>query len=335
MDFSKLKKYGGSSSPDKKFWSIFSAVAAAAVIVLIFTGIWLYGWAMEAIVHQKPEIRMPDLTGKSSVYALKTLSEVKLSLRIQGSEKKADLPRGAVIRQVPAADKLIREGETVLVTVSEGGSSVFTPTLTGMSLRNAKLLLEQNDLKLGYTSKAYSLQIPKGTVVTQDPAPESIVEKNTKVNVNISDGNPPEGINMMPNFVNKDLETVKAWAKKYDAKVEYKEDPKSEKDNGIIAAQTPEPDVILNEKTEISVTVSTKKREASETEGDYKIEYTAPATGEDLNISIRAIGKEGEKEIFSGKREPGAKIELYIFKKDVSKIRIFLNDQQVEERKVK
>ena len=332
MDFSKRKS---STYPDKKFWSIFSVAAVASVIVLIFIGIWLYKWTAEAIVHNKPVITMPEITGKSSVYALETLSKYRLSLHIQGYEKRANLPHGAIIRQHPAANSPIREGETVYITVSEGGSSVFVPTLIGMSLRNAKTLLEQNDLKLGETSKAYSLQIPKGTVVTQDPAPESIVDKNKTVNVNISDGNPPDGINMMPNFVNKDLESVKAWANKYDAKVDYKEDPKSEKDNGIIVSQTPEPDTILNNKTAISVTVSTRKKESSDAAGDYTIEYTAPSTGEDLNIRIIAIGKEGEKEVFSGTREPGAKVEISIDKKDISKIRIFLNEQLVEERKVK
>lgn len=327
---SKVRK----ASPAMKFMRNFILIAITLVILLCGLGVWLYNWAAEAIIHNKPEVIVPDITGKSSVYALETLSKVKLSVNIEKYEFKESEPIGTVIKQLPEAGTTVREGKTIRITVSQGGETVFTPTLTGMSLRNAELLLRQSQLSLGEISTGYSMKVEKGTVLSQSPKPETSVAKNTMVNVKVSDGAPPSGILMMPDFRQKDRETVRLWAEKNDVNVDYREDDKSTFARDTVIDQSPEPDTLLDGKAKVRVTVSTKQGETT-AEGGYAIKYEVPSTGSERNIRIVSLGKNGEREVFNGTRSPGTTINFTIPKKDISKVRIFVNGIQVEERIVK
>lgn len=328
-EFTNSKKTSGSS-----FWRNFILIAVTLFILLCALACAMYSWLADAIIHDRPEVIVPNITGKSSVNALQVLSENKLSVIIEKEEFKESEPIGTVIKQIPDFGTQVRQGKTVRITVSKGGESVFTPTLSGMSLRNAELLLRQNQLSLGEVSEGYSMRVEKGTVLSQDPKPETSVSKNTMVNVKVSAGAPPSGILMMPDFRQQDREMVANWASKNDVRVDYAEDPKSAFPRGLVFDQSPEPDTLLDGKTKVKVTVSSKKGEAS-AEGDYNIRYEVPSTGSQRSIRIVSIGKNGEHEVFNGIRDPGSKINMSIAKKDIVKIRIFVNGIQVEERAVK
>ena len=332
-EFTNEKKTSQSGN-GKKFWRNFILIAITAMFLICVFGYWLYGWLAEAVIHNKPEVIVPDITGKSSVNALQVLSENKLSVYIEKYEFKESEPIGTVIKQLPGVGTTVREGKTIRITVSKGGESVFTPTLSGLSLRNAELLLRQNQLSLGEVSEGYSMRVEKGTVLSQDPKPETSVSKNTMVNVKVSAGAPPSGILMMPDFLQKDREAVAAWASKNDVKVNYAEDPKSAFPKGTVFAQSPDPDTLLDGKSKVKVTVSAKKGEVS-AEGEYNIKYEVSSTGSQRSIRIVSIGKEGEREVFNGLRDPGSKVDISIPKKDLVKIRIFVNGILVEERPVK
>lgn len=334
MEFTNDKKSVGTKYSKSSFWRNFILAAITLFILLCGIAYWLFGWMADAIVHNKPEVIVPEITGKSSVYALETLSKIKLSAYIEKYEFKEDDPIGTVIKQIPEAGTTVREGKTVRITVTQGGETVFTPTLSGMSLRNAELLLRQSQLSLGEVSTAYSMRVEKGTVLSQDPKPETSVSKNSMVNVTVSNGAPPSGVLMMPDFRQKDRETVRVWAEKNDVKVNFSEDPNSTFPNGTVIDQDIEPDTLLNGKSKVKITVSSKKSQGL-SEGDYAVKYEVPSTGSQRTIRIVAIGKQGEREVFNGLRDPGSEINLTIPKKDAVKIRIFVNGIQVKEETVK
>ena len=150
----------------------------------------LFSWTMETVIHNRKEVMVPDIAGKSSVNALQALSEMNLAMKIEGYEFNETVPIGTVLRQTPEAGATVREGKIVRVVFSQGGESVFTPNLIGLPLRNAELLLRQRQLVLGEVSESYSLKAEKGTVLSQDPKPELSVSKNTMVQVAVSAGAP-------------------------------------------------------------------------------------------------------------------------------------------------
>lgn len=295
---------------------------------------FLFSWTMQTVVHNRKEVIVPDIAGKSSVSALQLLSENNLAMKIEGYEFNESVPIGTVLRHSPAAGVTVREGKIVKVVFSQGGESVFSPNLIGLPLRNAELLLRQRQLGLGEVNESYSLKAEKGTVLAQDPKPELSVSKNTMVQVTVSAGAPPAGIIMMPDFRQKKSEEVQQWASKNGLSVSLTEDPGSLFPGGTVIEQKPDPDAVVSGDTHVTFTVSSRKNEAGEGK-EFRVHYEVSQSGAQRHIRVVALGKQGDRELFNGLRDPGSKIDLMVPYGDATKVRIFVNGILVEERPVK
>jgi serine/threonine-protein kinase len=309
-------------------------VGGVALALFLLT-YFLFSWTMETVIHSRKEVLVPDISGKSALSALKSLSENNLALKIDGYEFNESVPIGTVLRQTPDSGVTVREGKIVRVVFSQGGESVFTPNLIGLPLRNAELLLRQRQLVLGEVSESYSLKAEKGTVLSQDPKPELSVSKNTMVAAVVSAGLPPAGIIMMPDFRQKTSDEAQQWASQNNVSITISEDPGSLFPEGTIIDQTPASDAVVSTDTAITLTVSARKGSASGAENEFRVHYEVSQSGAQRQIRIVAIGKSGEREIFNGLRDPGSKIDLSMPYGDAYKIRIFVNGILVEERPLK
>ncbi|MHB0995916.1 MAG: PASTA domain-containing protein [Elusimicrobiales bacterium] len=303
-------------------------------LVLFFLTYFLFSWTMETVIHNRKEVIVPDITGKSSASGLQTLSEMNLAMKIEGTEFNETVPIGTVLRQVPGAGSTVREGKIVRVVFSQGGESVFIPNLIGLPLRNAELLLRQRQLVLGEVSESYSLKAEKGTVLSQDPKPELSVSKNAMVQVAVSAGLPPAGIVMMPDFRQKKSDEAQQWASLNSVTLSMTEDASSLFPGGTIIDQDPLPDTVVGGGARVTLTVSSRKGSAS-SEKEFRVHYEVSQSGSQRHIRIMALGKSGDREIFNGLRDPGSKIDLSVPYGGAEKIRIFVNGILVEERPVK
>lgn len=303
-------------------------------LALFFLTYFLFSWTMETVIHNRKEVIVPDITGKSSASGLQALSEMNLAMKIEGTEFNESVPIGTVLRQVPGAGSTVREGKIVRVVFSQGGESVFIPNLIGLPLRNAELLLRQRQLVLGEVSESYSLKAEKGTVLSQDPKPELSVSKNAMVQVAVSAGLPPAGIVMMPDFRQKKSDEAQQWASQNSVTLSLTEDASSLFPGGTIIDQNPLPDVVVGNGARVTLTVSSRKGSAS-SEREFRVHYEVSQSGSQRHIRIMALGKSGDREIFNGLRDPGSKIDLSVPYGGAEKIRIFVNGILVEERPVK
>lgn len=303
-------------------------------VLLFFMTYFLFSWTLETVIHNRKEVIVPDISGKSSVTALQSLSELNLAMKIEGTEFNESVPIGTVLRQVPGAGSTVREGKIVRVIFSQGGESVFTPNLIGLPLRNAELMLRQRQLVLGEVSESYSLKADKGTVLSQDPKPELSVSKNTMVQVVVSAGVPPAGIVMMPDFRQKKSDEAQQWATQNNVSLKLAEDAGSLFPGGTIIDQDPQPDTVVAPGGRVSLTVSSRKGAAG-AEREFRVHYEVSQSGSQRHIRVVALGKSGDREIFNGLRDPGSKIDLSVPYAGAEKIRIFVNGILVEERPVK
>jgi len=323
------------SSTDEKIVSPGFVLRVGGVgLVLFFLTYFLFSWTMETVIHNRKEVIVPDISGKSSASALQSLSEINLAMKIEGYEFNESVPIGTVLRQVPSSGSTVREGKIVRVVFSQGGESVFTPNLIGLPLRNAELLLRQRQLVLGEVSESYSLKAEKGTVLSQDPKPELSVSKNTMVQVAVSAGLPPAGIVMMPDFRQKKSDEAQQWAADNSVTLTLSEDPSSLFPGGTIIDQTPLPDTVVSAGAKVALTVSSRAG-ASASEKEFRVHYEVSQSGSQRHIRVVALGKSGDREIFNGLRDPGSKIDLSVPYGGAEKIRIFVNGILVEERPVK
>ena len=304
------------------------AAVGAAFLAFAF---WAVNWGVEGLVHNRKTQTVPDLKGRSLAAALDALAPLNVGLRKTGVEFDASVPISSILRQDPPAGTVVREGKTVRVVVSQGGQTVQAPSVIGLPLRNAEMLLRQNQLALGEVSEAYSLKSEKGMVLSQDPKGETSVGQSTLVNLVVSGGVPPAGVSLMPDFSRKEVDAVSAWAAGAGVKLEVKSDPSSLFPGGTVLTQSPDPDAALGPDAAVSVTVSGRKG-AVPSAATKMFHYELSQGGSDSQVRIVIVDKYGEHELFNGLRSPGSKIEVPVQTAGGARVKIYLNGILVEEQ---
>jgi serine/threonine-protein kinase len=304
------------------------AAVGAAFLAFAF---WAVNWGVEGLVHNRKTQTVPDLKGRSLAAALDALAPLNVGLRKTGVEFDASVPISSILRQDPPAGTVVREGKTVRVVVSQGGQTVQAPSVMGLPLRNAEMMLRQSQLSLGEVSEAYSLKSEKGMVLSQDPKGETSVGQNTLVNLVVSGGEPPAGVSLMPDFSRKTVDAVSAWAAGAGVKLDVKSDPSSLFPGGTVLTQSPDPDAALAPDAAVTVTVSGRKG-AAPSAATKTFRYELSQGGSDSQVRIVIVDKYGERELFNGLRSPGSKIEVPVQTAGGARVKIYLNGILVEEQ---
>lgn len=308
--------------------------------VFVFVGLSVLGyfsvdWALEAIIHNQKEHMVPDLRNKSVEAALDLLAPANLSLKKRGEEFNESVPIGAVVRQMPPPGTTVREGKGIGIVVSQGGETVFIPSLTGLPLRNAEMLLRQRELLLGEVAESYSLRIEKGRVMSQDPQAESPVEKSALVNVVVSAGKPASGVVLMPDFRQKNIAEALGWAQDLGLEVDVSTEPASLFPNGTVLSQEPATDTALTARSQIEFLVSGRAGAFHEDAKTKTLQYEVSQGSSESLVRIVMVDPYGEREIFNGIRLPGSKITLEVPDTGTAaRARIFVNGILIEEREL-
>lgn len=167
---------------------IFVAVAGASVYI-----------TATFILQSEDTVVVPELVGKEAVYALQMLSDLGVNTKVRGSEYSSAIPKNHIIYQSPEAGSEIKKGRDVKIIISKGTQSLRLPNLAGISIRQAHIILDENDLKLGVQSETYTENIEKGLVMAQTPSPGSAAARGSTVNLLVSSGIRPKTF-MMPDL---------------------------------------------------------------------------------------------------------------------------------------
>lgn len=302
--------------------------------LLVALAFYMFRWGLEGAVHNRKVQIVPDLKGKSLSAALDLISPLNLAMRKEGVEFNSAVPIGTVLRQIPPAGTKVREGKVLRVVISQGGETIFVPTLAGLPLRNAEMLLRENQLVLGQVTESYSLRMDKGVVLSQDPKSESSVGRDSSVNVVISGGQPPSGVTLMPNFLRKDVGEASVWAQQAGVRLDVAKDTGSLFPYGVVLSQDPQPDSVIGADAKIAVTISGKSNSPSEGAAEKSFHYAVPQGSTDSQVRIVLEDQSGERELFNGLRTPGSKVDIGIPASESrqSRIKVYLNGILVEEQ---
>jgi serine/threonine-protein kinase len=234
------------------------------VLVMIGTAFYFaFNMIMVSLVHSKKEVSTPDIVGKSLYDAVSELSKDGFGLKMDGEETNQNVPAGTILRQNPLAGMFVREGKVIKVTISRGGEIVYVPNLVGQSIRSADISLRSATLVMGEVSKKYSVVFGKDTIMAQDIIAGTKVDKDSVVNLIVSDGPPPEGTIFMPNFVDKNFQEVLQWSSQTGIAINIIKEGESSSEPidssiGIIIDQYPEPDRDITGFESVNVTISEK-----------------------------------------------------------------------------
>jgi len=134
-------------------------------------------------------VSMPNLVGKQSEDAERTLSAYGLQLRV-ADRQYSTMSVNAIVRQSPAPGEQVKVSQDVQVILSLGAQKLTVPTLAGRSLRAAHIALLEAGLPLGEVSTASFPAWEAGTVVEQDP-PAGSTAVVPRVDLLVSGDDPP------------------------------------------------------------------------------------------------------------------------------------------------
>ncbi|MAF32601.1 MAG: PASTA domain-containing protein [Desulfobacterales bacterium] len=140
------------------------------------------------IIKREDPIVVPDLVGKDVVYTLKILTDIGLNTKVKRSEYSSDIPEDHVIFQDPKPGAEIRRGRDIRVIISKGAKTVLMPNLQGLSIQQARIILENNGLCQRELSRISSQDIKRDDIIAQTPNPGVMIPRGKCVNLLVSIG---------------------------------------------------------------------------------------------------------------------------------------------------
>jgi serine/threonine-protein kinase len=147
------------------------------------------------VVSDGPELRtIPELQGMVLAEAQEQLDELSLALVEVDTEFSEDVPEGSIIRwQVQGNASLVAgaqvlPGTVIEVTVSRGPEPRPAPDLANLTVDEATAALDDLQLVFARGDDEFSNTVEVGRVVSQDPAPSTLVDRGGTVTVRISKG---------------------------------------------------------------------------------------------------------------------------------------------------
>jgi serine/threonine-protein kinase len=147
------------------------------------------------VVSDGFELRtLPELTGMTLVDAQETLTDLRLVLIEAPAEFSEEVPAGTVISWRVQDDAALTAGAQVLpdtvivVTTSQGPQPRPAPDLANLTAAEATAALDALQLVTEQGEDVFSGDIEVGRVVSQTPAPETLVERGGTVTFQLSKG---------------------------------------------------------------------------------------------------------------------------------------------------
>jgi len=150
-------------------------------------GIGAY-FTITLIIKSEETVVVPELTGRELVYSLEILSDLELNTKVKGSEYSADIPKNHIIFQDPEPGAEIKKGRDVKIIISKGAKTIAMPNLEGLSIQQARIIIEENDLCLGAHSTIHN-KFRKNETLSQVPAPGTLIVRGRCVDLVSSSGN--------------------------------------------------------------------------------------------------------------------------------------------------
>ena len=129
----------------KKFLRHLGLAVAIGIILLLSIFIWL-----KIYTHHGQAITVPNLTGLTVEEVDDVTSSRRLRYEVVDSVFSTEMPRGTVLKQNPTANSQVKKNRKIFLTMNAINLEMVTmPRLVGLSIRQARLALQNAGLILG------------------------------------------------------------------------------------------------------------------------------------------------------------------------------------------
>ena len=156
------------------------------------------------------QVEMISVVGEKEEKVVPILRAKGLIVEIM-EEESMEYDSGIVLRSDVAAGTILKEGDTVILTISTGAGAIQIEDVTGYSYEEAKTILTQQGFLVN-KSESYSDSVAKGNVISQNPEGGRSVTKGTAVALVVSLGEDkvrvPHVIGMTLDMAKNELEAA-------------------------------------------------------------------------------------------------------------------------------
>jgi beta-lactam-binding protein with PASTA domain len=173
----------------------------ALVMLLVFLASALL--AMRFAIQGR-EVKVPRLTGLTPAEAERVANSDGLVLSIESRFYSPAVPEGRIVSQAPAPNAPVRRGWKVRVAESLGPQRAAVPNLLGQSQHAAGINISRRGLELGTVGTLHLPGVQPGTVVSQNPPPDTTEAASPRVGLLLSAADNAQ-LYVMPNFVGRPL----------------------------------------------------------------------------------------------------------------------------------
>jgi beta-lactam-binding protein with PASTA domain len=200
-----------------------------------------------------PPCLVPNLEGNDPRRATALLRDSQLTLGAV-TRRPSDRPAGTIVAQKPAADARVDCGSRIDVWIAEP-VPVRVPPLAGLTRPSAIEVLEQEGLELGEVNERESSQA-SGTVVDQAPAPETQVDRGSRVIIWLAIPVPSPPVEV-PDVVGSTREAAVRLLKDRGLELGTVQSRVSDRPGGTVVEQSPQAGELVATGSTVSVSIAT------------------------------------------------------------------------------
>lgn len=155
-----------------------------ALFMAVIVGI--SGWYV--LVGPGSRVVVPSTVGADANEVAAALSPLGLQYVVIEERYSEMIESGRVIESSPTGGEKIDQGGTVKIVISKGPERYAIPRLVGLTPTAAKNLIAKSPLKLAPIIEVFNSEVPKGFVISSDPATGTKVKRGTLVTITVSKG---------------------------------------------------------------------------------------------------------------------------------------------------
>jgi len=232
------------------------SIPALLVSLGLFFGVF---WTLSNVFKGLPpdggsqiSVEIPDLTGSEQAQALKDLQSFGFKVGIENAAH-PDVPTGAVIKTQPTAGTSLSPEGLVTIIVSVGPEAFPVPYIVDIELDRAIYVIEQSGFVIGQQLEANDNNVPRGFVISQNPAAGTKLGPNSVVDLVISSGPNKIELGDLSRKSQEDaMQILETLGFKYELLDEFSEDIEM----GLVAYTIPQAGSIVSPQEIITIVIS-------------------------------------------------------------------------------
>lgn len=190
--------------PEKKKNKKKKIIISVALMLLIVAGGLIVAWQKGVF---SPTKAAPDFLDKTIKEAEVLAEEEGFKIKKGKDVYSSEYPEGRICIQDPEPGTETVKGGTITVNVSKGSKEGMVPNVVGMQEDDVEALLKEYSYKLGNVKWITSPE-KAGKVLEQDPVAGTKLDKESEINIVVSDGKGNEK-GTVPSLTRQSLEDAK------------------------------------------------------------------------------------------------------------------------------